>query len=86
MSLSCVSMVWYSCTSYNTQYQHTLFFLCRYTLIETMWYEDSEKRPSFSVILKSLNSMLHLEEAPVNEETSIISDSDETSPYISVTA
>ncbi|XP_065910180.1 tyrosine-protein kinase receptor TYRO3-like isoform X2 [Dysidea avara] len=57
-----------------------------YTLIETMWYEDSEKRPSFSVILKSLNSMLHLEEAPVNEETSIISDSDETSPYISVTA
>ena len=65
----------------------TYVSLCRYALMETMWSEDSMKRPSFTNILKSLNSILLLDDVPVNEEGSIISDSDETtSPYVSVIA
>jgi len=60
--------------------------MCRYSIMETMWSEDSSKRPSFSSIVKSLNGILHLEEDPVNEDASIISDSDETNPYVSVVA
>jgi len=54
--------------------------------METTWSEDSVKRPSFTDIVKSLNSILHLDDVPVNEEGSIISDSDEANPYISVVA
>ena len=51
--------------------------------MKTTWHEEPEKRPSFADIVQFLHGQ-NIEDTPINETDSAISDSENDSSYLDI--